>query len=34
MLNDSFKIYANKKADIKNHNVDLTSLSEFYEHMT
>lgn len=33
MLNDSFRIYCNKVADIKGHNVDLPFLVGFYQDM-
>ncbi len=33
MLNDSFRIYCNKIADLKSHNVDLPYLDGFYQDM-
>jgi hypothetical protein len=33
MLNDSFRIYCNKIADFKSHNVDIPFLLNFYEDM-
>ena len=33
MLNDSFRVYCNKTADIKSHNLDMLFLHSFYQDM-